>query len=880
MFTQKLSPDRATLVSLLETDSKPTEENKKDMETILKEVCETVAPVWPLANFIAVNPLQGFESKKFSEAIGIARKLYHAKGAPDLGFFHQQFRSGRITTRDLVDSLNSFGPVVSVENLMKVLVEEASQDQLPETKAEHSQIYLLLSEWSDQLLGTKLYPLMQAEVSKWSSAYFDRGEAAWRMPERSRGFFHAWMALMEFDKSAELAGLVGFRDYVNSLPKKNTKAIEKMLQDLGVPVTQMADYLVRHLAASPGWAGLFVLKGSEDQFYRGKEKFEPLLDYLAVRLTYDAVGALCSFASRESALKPWEEMLGLAKSKLPSGDENQKKAPSVSMIWLEAFERNYRNQLLDQLGTSARSRKSYEQANLERPKAQTVFCIDVRSEAFRRHLELQGNFDTYGFAGFFAIPLAHQALGDEEPSSQCPVLIRPKYLVSEGPVEGSVHEAEKVLNHKDSVRALENSLHEVKNTSVSPFALVETFGGVGFFQMTLRSFAPKVKEVFQKFFSNLFEPRVKTVPNLTPKGQSAHAHFKIGIPMEDQITIAENSLKIMGLLKNFGRLVLLCGHGSTTTNNAYASALDCGACGGHRGAPNARVAAQLFNDQKVRNALELRGISVPTDTIFVAGEHNTSTDEITLIDEEIIPSSHAADVANLKLALKNAGESLNLERTQRFDNPRKTSQEARQEVERRSRDWSEARPEWGLAGNAAFIVANRSLTKNLDLKGRTFLHSYNWEADSASAALEVIMTAPMVVAEWINTQYYFSTVDNEVFGSGSKVIHNVVGKLGVMQGNISDLKIGLPLQSVSNGSEWVHEPMRLLVVIEAPKERVASIIQKHDSVKKLVVNEWIRLVVLDPSEQRFYRFSPKMEWEIEKLPDSSQIIPQNPHWVH
>ncbi|NBX82026.1 DUF2309 family protein, partial [bacterium] len=182
---------------------------------------------------------------------------------------------------------------------------------------------------------------------------------------------------------------------------------------------------------------------------------------------------------------------------------------------------------------------------------------------------------------------------------------------------------------------------------------------------------------------------------------------------------------------------------------------------------------------------------------------------------------------------------------------------------RRSLDWSEARPEWGLAGNAAFIVAKRKLTERLNLESRSFLHSYDWESDTTGSALEVIMTAPMVVAEWINTQYYFSTVDNEVFGSGSKVIHNVVGKLGVMQGNVSDLKIGLPLQSVSDGKNFVHEPMRLLVVIEAPRERIEHIIQKHESVRKLVLNEWIRLVALEPSDRKFYRYSPMSRWEVE-----------------
>ena len=874
MFTQNINPTQETLISLRSDKTVRSEERVHvDVDAAIRGACQRVAPVWPLANFIAVNPLQGFETENFKDAVQVAKKLYHAKGLPELDYFHSQFKNGRITPNDLFEALRSVNLDMSVEDLMKVMIEQASQEDTSNLKESPSDVFLLLSEWSDQLLGTKLYPLMQSEVTKWASAYFDRGEAAWAMPGRENGFFKAWKDLVTLEKGVELAGLKGFREYVRNLPSRNSSAIKVMIEDLGVPESRIVDYLVRHLAATPGWSGLFLLQGTENLFYRGKDKTESLIDYLAVRIAYDAAGAQVTFQEETNSLSPWDEMLRFAKQKLPAGEA--KKESQAGLIWLEAFERNYRKRLLGDLGKASDHRELSENKDQKRPKAQAVFCIDVRSEAYRRNLEQQGHYDTYGFAGFFAVPLAHQPFGAEEVSTQCPVLIRPKYLVCEEPVKGQEKQAEKVLNHQESVRALEDAWHEVKNTSVSPFALVETVGGIGGLSMLFQTFAPKMKGRLGRLFNKFFGASVETQPVLRSKSGNTHTLFQLGIPVEDQIAIAENSLRIMGLLKNFGRLVLLCGHGSTTTNNAYATALDCGACGGHRGAPNARVAVRIFNDQKVRNALEARGISIPTDTLFIAGEHNTATDEINVLDEEMISLSHQADLAALKLDLRKASTSLNLERTKRFDNPKSSTSEATAEVVRRSLDWSEARPEWGLAGNAAFIVAKRDLTKKLDLKSRTFLHSYDWQSDTSGSALEVIMTAPMVVAEWINTQYYFSSVDNEVFGSGSKVIHNVVGKLGVMQGNVSDLKIGLPLQSVSNGTELVHEPMRLLVVIEAPKDRVASIIKKHESVKKLVVNEWIRLVVLDPEEQHFYRYSPQHTWEDEYVGRVGHVTPKS-----
>ncbi|NBX75587.1 MAG: DUF2309 family protein, partial [Proteobacteria bacterium] len=663
MFTQNINPTQDTLISLRSEKTVRSEERvqKRDVESAIREACQKVAPVWPLANFIAVNPLQGFETENFKEAVQVAKKMYHAKGLPELDYFYSQFKSGRITSNDLFESVRSVNPGMSVEDLMKVMIEQASQDEPSVSKESPSDVFLLLSEWSDQLLGTKLYPLMQAEVTKWASAYFDRGEAAWAMPGRENGFFKAWKDLVTLEKGVELAGLAGFRDYVRSLPSKNISAIKVMIEDLGVPETQVVDYLVRHLASTPGWSGLFLLQGAENQFYRGKNKTEPLIDYLAVRMAYDAAGAQITFREATNSLSPWDEMLRFAKQKLPAGEVKQE--PQAGLIWLEAFERNYRKRLLGDLGKASYSRQLFDLKDQKRPKAQAVFCIDVRSEAYRRNLEQQGSYDTYGFAGFFAVPLAHQPFGVTEPSSQCPVLIRPKYLVCEEPVPGQENEAQKVLNHQESVKALDEAWHEVKNTSVSPFALVETVGGIGGLSMLFQSFAPKMKGHLGRLFSKVFGASVETQPVLKHINDRSNAFYQLGIPNEDQVSIAENSLRIMGLLKNFGRLVLLCGHGSTTTNNAYATALDCGACGGHRGAPNARVAARIFNDQRVRNALETRGISIPADTLFIAGEHNTATDEISILDEETVPLSHKSDLAALKLDLGKASKSLNLERT-------------------------------------------------------------------------------------------------------------------------------------------------------------------------------------------------------------------------
>jgi uncharacterized protein YbcC (UPF0753/DUF2309 family) len=845
--------------------------NNEGLDLLLREVCGRVAPVWPLTNFIAVNPMQGFESEPFVAADAIARKYFRARALPKLAYFHRKFRQGRIRFETLRAVAEDHAQSGAAEALAQALRDHANEGAAGEERAPSSDdAFLTLSEWCDELVGTRLVPTMEAEIVKWSSAYFDLGEAAWAMPGKERGFYEAWKALARYDRSFENAGVSGFRRFVDALPGSSRDAVAECLDRLAVPGPLRRDYLLRHLFTAPGWAGMFVHYGAERAHVAGEEPLAPVVDYLAVRLAYDAAGAAKVGCERLGERDPWTALLGLAlrRHAVAGGVPSEAgTAPSPALVWLEAFEKEYRDGLLARLGATSRKLAAETATKAERPVAQAIFCIDVRSECFRRHLEATGAIETFGFAGFFAIPLAYRPLGEEYVESQCPVLLRPKFVVADRLVDRA-KEAKWVASHR-SRQAVDVAVKETKNTAIAPFALVETFGAIGAWSMLTHTFWPSLERAARRWLASA---KAREIP-LTGDVEGEASLYPGGIPLADRIAIAENAMRIMGLGVGgapLARLVLFCGHGSTTTNNAYASALNCGACGGHRGAPNARVAAAIFNDPEVRSALAERGLPVPEDTLFVAAEHDTATDDLHLYDEERLPETHRGDLSVLRGKIETARRQLNFERTQRFDVPATTLAEAVTEVRRRSLDWSEVRPEWGLAGNAAFIVARRALTGNLDLGGRAFLHSYRWETDPTGSALEVIMTAPMIVAEWINTQYYFSSIDNKTYGSGSKVIHNVVGKLGVMQGNQSDLKLGLPLQSVSDGNDLVHEPMRLCVVIEAPKDRIAAIVAKHDSVRKLVVNGWVYLVALDPHDGKAYRYRAPGTWHAETAFESSE----------
>ena len=631
-------------------------------------------------------------------------------------------------------------------------------------------------------------------------------------------------------------------------------------------------------------------------------------------------------------------------------------------VWLHAFEADYHTRLLGQMNRAV-SQPVPEPSALEpaRPYSQSVYCIDVRSEPFRRHLESVGAHETYGFAGFFAAFIRYRAWGKEHDTEQFPVIMRAKNEVREIPRSYLDHVVSRHEIRARWIHAGHTLLHDLKENVVTPYVMVESLGLFYGLPIFGKTFIPSLYRRWTAWLQRLMVPAIATTltvaklpPAETAEMLAAEQHAivrkalqevvglrssritpalveglrqralngqgdletpffeaatqaglstevqdrlidslqrqydlnarsvsrhkeritRTGFTLEEQILTVDTALRMMGLTKRFARLVLFCAHGSTSDNNPYESALDCGACGGNEGKPNARVLAMMANNPSVRERLAKSGIDIPSDTHFLAGQMDTTTDEVRLFDLEDVPPTHRADLARLQEDLREASEFTSRERCGRFPEIRRPLEgpQAESHVRRRSADWSQIRPEWGLSGNAAFVIGRRELTKGLDLGGRVFLHSYDYREDPNNRLLEVLLTAPQVVAQWINMEHYFSTVDNEVYGSGSKIYHNVVGRIGIMSGPWSDLRLGLARQTVMNGEVPYHEPMRLLTVVEAPRSRIDKLIARHDVLQNYYHNEWVHLVALDPEDGVWYRYRPSGEWMPMNV-DSAQTEP-------
>ncbi|MDP5157789.1 MAG: DUF2309 domain-containing protein [Flaviramulus sp.] len=768
-----------------------------NIKNSIKEASQVIGKTWPLYSFVTSNPLSGYEQMPFEIAIKHAGKHLNAKMFPETSLYRQAWEKGDIDKNQLLKLLEEYQ------------LSESPEYYLNEMESFKTGLYKNKNHELDLIMA------------KWLSAFIDEGLAEWEMPNKNQGFYKAWRKLAAYDNDIP-------KLHINDIPKTSTEALDELLKNYS-----KADYtkiFIAHLAALPGWTGYINYRSNSNSEWQQAYPIT-LQDYLAVRLW------VAQKIKAEIFPKNDNELTNTAITKL-------------QLTFLKAWEKSWQNKLVNQLETKQIETSSLKnQTNIS--DAQLVFCIDTRSELIRRNIENKGNYETFGYAGFFGIAMDYENLNDGLIRKSCPPILNSSYHVTEVAQENKLNEVE-ANKQKNEVEKFKNYfLKRMKNMLPSAFGYVEGSGifyGMSLIARTLKpAYFYRLNKKNAPDFESICEPQIEKI--------RSNNHNNLNIPLEEKVAIVKSAFDLLGW-RNFAPLVLFVGHGSHSVNNPFGSSLDCGACAASPGRHNARMLAKLANMKAVKQALkEHHHIEIPKNTIFIGAEHNTTTDEIVIFDSEVSNTQKEA-LEKLKFDLLQAQQTATKERLGAEINSVALAQ-------KKANNWGETRPEWGLAKNAGFIVGPRELTKNNNLEGRCFLHSYNWEMDESGKALEGIMQGPMVVTQWINNHYYFSTVDNQVFGSGTKITHNVTGKFGVVQGNGGDVKIGLPLQSLmSSDSEMYHQPLRLSVMIQAPLTRVTEILLRNEHLKNLLDNEWIYLMVMDPLDKNgVYNYGKNLNWK-------------------
>ncbi|MBW8636885.1 DUF2309 domain-containing protein [Hoeflea sp. WL0058] len=763
-----------------------------------EDAARRIPPAFPLEATVAVNPFLGQTGEDLATASARLQRVAGVRATQPVAAYAAMLENGSLADADLDAA------VLSAKSRLKPKDVAALKAALGKDDAQEPVALPTVANLAAEFTGVDWPSIIEKTFGVWAAGQFDRGQALWS-PTPGADAFASWRVWATHDLTPEIAGLSGFCAHVTAAPDMADRAILRAAEALG-----LNDH-----AAETAFHRLYMDLGGWSQHARwilwqqelAGETDRTLADLLAIRLVWEE--ALLAHVPEIGG--KWAETVEAHSAPLEPSEQDVALA-----IVQEASERAHQRRLIAILDGKT--------ATNGRPALQAAFCIDVRSEVFRRALEgVDPTIETIGFAGFFGLPLAHKAHGSDVVEAHLPVLLNPA-------LESASHADPKGEQDTRIAARAARAWGRFRQAAVSSFAFVEAAGPL---------YAGKlVRDAL-----GLGDKATKSAPAPRVAG---------GLDAKAKADTAEAVLRAMSLTTGHGKIVLLSGHGASVTNNPHKSAYHCGACGGYTGEVSVRLLAMLLNDPETRRGLAGRGVSVPDDTLFIAGLHDTTTDEITIYDDGL-PSGRGDDIRRMKGWLKQAGRIARAERVAALPGATSTT------IADRALNWAEVRPEWGLAGCAAFIAAPRAGTAGKHLGGRAFLHSYDWQLDDGFGTLELIITAPVVVASWINLQYYGSSVTPNIFGGGNKLIHNVVGGIGVIEGNSGRLRPGLPWQAVHDGERLMHEPLRLSVMIEAPCEAISGVLGRHPEVRDLFDNGWLHLFTLKDGKVDA-RYRPGLVW--------------------
>jgi uncharacterized protein YbcC (UPF0753/DUF2309 family) len=740
-----------------------------------------------------------------------------------------------------------------------------------------------------------------------SGAFLDQGLAYWPMPGREAGFFVASLRLLSQPGGFYGEHLQGLAGEARRHLQKGWSA-EESLEDsfpfFGVALDQVEPLVRAELMALRGWAGMFHRLEAEPQLAPHTRLSSRLIDFLAVRMLLNRVAATnaagsdvslwsrAATSARPDPLRhaipvfdaaralelPHTELASLSSEEFAEFAEEAFAFHSIERrrVLHLAYERRHERQVLLPLRAHRRSQIAAERPHREprRPLAQVFFCIDEREESIRRALEeIEPRIETLGAAGFFGVAIDYAGIEDGHSVPLCPVVVNPQHAVRETVAEGHGDAWERWRAMRRLWAKLAWGSYIGSRSLLRGWFATASLGIFSLFPLIVRILTPRQYSSLRRALNDVLIPRPETELAFTREKDETLDGLQRGFTIQEKADRVAGVLGGAGLVSGFARIVLVLGHGSTSLNNPHESAHDCGACGGRRGGPNARLFAAMANHPEVRAELASRGLVIPEDTWFIGGYHDTCSDDVDLYDLGQLPEALREQFAEVESALHRARARNALERARRFEFADRCSdpEQALQHVEERSEHLAEPRPEYGHCTNAVCIVGRRSSSRGLFLDRRAFLVSYDASQDPTDEFLARQLAAVVPVCAGISLEYYFSFVDNEGYGCGTKLPHNVTGLLGVMNGHASDLRTGLPWQMVE-----IHEPVRILFVVETQWPRLLATIEANPAVREVVRNRWIRVAAMDPSTGQIHVFRDgeflPLEGELEEMPSARSSL--------
>jgi uncharacterized protein YbcC (UPF0753/DUF2309 family) len=854
----------------------------------------------PIGVFIHHNTLHSFQNLAFEQAVVEASQIFGAEPYMTEAAYRTEMARGRIHLADIDAVLNSepdaiIIPRLSRRSLRRAMIAPGVREFDAATimwRAEQGDLARDFRQIALRALFDKCFARTVAHeeepaaprpmdeiIHPWlirlCSAFLDQGMAYWPMPHREDGFYQSVRRLLSQPGGIFPRFLIGLDEEFRRQGYFAFSAIDAVLDYLDALYFREADWervIQSELLALPGWAGLIHRLEKDPSLAPHESVPCSLMDFLAVRLTMARVASRTGAAEtvpEESPLKTQEKrrlsraarIYDAARVVSLSADEvarlsdadwtsfvNEVKACNGierRRILHLAYERRHESEILHGLAShrTYRGLSGFE----GRPAAQVFFCLDEREESMRRALEeINPEIETFSSAGYFGVAIDYKGIDDPHGAAFCPVAVKPKHAIVEQPKAEDSALLERRRFRRRFLGLLMRNSFVSSRTLMRGWLSTTALGLLSAIPLAGHLLAPRRYAKLREWMNRAFLPEPRTELTLmrnTAQSEGAMTGLLMGFAAAEKTERVAGVLRPAGLTSRFARIVLVLGHGSTSLNNPHESAHDCGACGGRRGGPNARLFAAMANRPEVRERLREQGIDIPADTWFIGGYHDTCSDDVELYDLDALPATHETDLDRIREALDKARALNAHERTRRFEScPMNVTPEAAlRHVEERSEHLAEPRPEYGHCTNAVCIIGRRSLTRGLFLDRRAFLVSYDAAQDPCDDSLASLMAAAVPVCAGISLEYYFSFVDNDRYGCGTKLPHNVTGLAGVMDGHASDLRTGLPWQMVE-----IHEPVRILFVVETTPERLMNVVNASAPLKQLIENRWVRIATIDP----------------------------------